>query len=183
MPTSTCGVFLINGSMLIIVSRSGRLANTAAAQKMRHHHHGRDDVGDIEHTGAAPHLQRRQQPAPGLEFVAIGERDRHAGDQHEGLRRVRKPEILVGQDFEDGARHMVDIDGQQSERAEHIYTRVAFRRDPAELAWSSTKGLKAAVVHAGNATPGAPLRFLPQGVISAKKRTEMRPVQSTFAGA
>ena len=34
MPTSTCGVFLINGSMLIIVKSSGRLANTAAAQKM-----------------------------------------------------------------------------------------------------------------------------------------------------
>ena len=83
-------------------------------------HHRGDDMRAVENAGAPPHFHCSHQPSARLELASIGQCHGHARNQHECLRGIRKPEILVGQMLEYRSRHMVDEDGQQRQRAHDV---------------------------------------------------------------
>ena len=91
--------------------------------------HGGDDMGSVEHAGAAPHPERRQQSVSRLELATISKGDGNARNQHERFGCIGEAEILVCEELEPGAGHMIDEDHQQSERTQNIDAGITFGRE------------------------------------------------------
>ncbi|MNT32451.1 hypothetical protein D3C72_1683340 [compost metagenome] len=132
-----------------------------AAGKDRQRDDTGHDVGDIEGQRPPPDLERQRQTRAGHELAAIGKPDGEAGDQDEGLGRIRKADVLVGQVFEILPGNVVDEDRQKAERPQYVEARVALlgnRAGGCRRVRSAPKCLlQHAVWYPGSGAPAPPL--------------------------